>query len=133
MNILIRNMTKTVTEGELFKLFQPFGEIKSYNIVTDQATGQSKGFGFVEMPDRDEASAAIKALNGKLLRGQKIRVKTTVKTGASLPDNQRRPQSERFEAREPRPTMKKAGRGTTGVARGPKRPSTSRPTRKKRT
>jgi RNA recognition motif-containing protein len=140
MNILIRNLTRSVTEKELFLLFQPFGEIKSYNIVTDETRGQSKGFGFVEMPERDEASAAIKALNGKLVRGQKIRVKVTSKTSIALPDRPRNEQPERFEGRQPkqdkRPAAKNDTRKTTGrptgAARGSKRPSTPRPARKKR-
>ncbi|OGW20881.1 MAG: hypothetical protein A2Z82_11485 [Nitrospirae bacterium GWA2_46_11] len=132
MNILIRNLNRAVTERELLQLFQQFGEIKSYNIVTDPATGRSKGFGFVEMPERDEAAAAIKALNGKLVRGQKIRVKITVKAGIPLPENPVRTRPERFESREPKRDAKKPGRGTTGAARGTKRPAHARPARKKR-
>ena len=77
MNILIRNLSRGVTERELTQLFVAFGRIKSLNIVTDDATGKSKGFGFVEMSAESEGAAAIKALDGKLVQGQKIRVKTT--------------------------------------------------------
>jgi len=75
MNILVRNLPRGLTGNDLLKLFQPFGIIKSYNIVTDEGSGNSKGFGFVDMPDNTEASAAIKALNGKLINNLKIRVK----------------------------------------------------------
>jgi len=78
VNILVRNLSREVTEGELRQLFQQFGSIRSLNIVMDKATGKSKGFGFVEMPDRKEADAAIKALNGRHIHGEKVRVKTTV-------------------------------------------------------
>ena len=77
MNILVRNLPKDVNEGELKALFIPFGKIQSLNLVMDSATGQSKGFGFVDMPNPNEGTAAIKALNSKVFRGQKIRVKTS--------------------------------------------------------
>jgi RNA recognition motif-containing protein len=77
LNILVRNLNRAVTKTELFKLFQPFGEIKSVSLVMDEATSKSKGFGFVEITDDSKAEAAIKALNGKLIQGQKIRVKKT--------------------------------------------------------
>ncbi|MCL5978710.1 MAG: RNA-binding protein [Nitrospirae bacterium] len=77
MNILVRNLHRGVTENDLLQLFKPFGTIKSHNIVIDQSTGKSKGFGFVDMPDNSEAAAAIKALDGKLIRGLKIRVKAS--------------------------------------------------------
>ena len=77
MNILVRNLHREVTKTELFKLFQPFGKIKSVSLVMDEATGKSKGFGFVEIVEDSEAEAAIRAMNGKLIQGQKIRVKTT--------------------------------------------------------
>lgn len=59
------------------KLFEPFGTIEACNLVFDKVTGKSKGFGFVEMPDK-EAWAAIKAVNGKMVQGFKIRVKKSV-------------------------------------------------------
>jgi RNA recognition motif-containing protein len=101
LNILVRNLSRGVTEKDLFQLFLPFGRIKSLNIVTDQSTGQSKGFGFVDMPEDSEAGAAIKALDGKRVRGQKVRVKKTVKQN-HIP-SQNNPDTalpERFKARE---------------------------------
>ncbi|MBF0558043.1 MAG: RNA-binding protein [Nitrospirae bacterium] len=77
MNILVRNLPREITEIDILNLFQPFGEIRSVSLVLDAATGKSKGFGFVEMPRRSEAVEAIKALNGKLISGERIRVKTT--------------------------------------------------------
>lgn len=81
MNILIRDLSKRSTEEEILALFTPFGEVASLNLVMDEKTNQSKGFGFAEMPDSSEAEAAIKALNGKKLRGCKIRVKTANRPG----------------------------------------------------
>jgi RNA recognition motif-containing protein len=75
MNILIRNLSRLSTEGEIQGLFNPFGTVRSVTIVKDVSTGKSKGFGFVEMPDKAEAARAIKALNKKTVRGESIRVK----------------------------------------------------------
>ena len=77
MNILIRKISRKTTEGDLQKLFSQYGTVTSLNIVMDEKTGNSKGFGFVEMEDLAEGKAAIQALNGKVLDGEKIRVKTT--------------------------------------------------------
>jgi RNA recognition motif-containing protein len=78
MNILIRKISRKTTESDLQKLFSQYGAVSSLNIVMDEKTGKSKGFGFVEMEDLAEAKAAIQGLNGKLLDGEKIRVKTTL-------------------------------------------------------
>jgi len=83
MNILVRNLARGVNEKDLFQLFQSFGKIKSLNIVMDASTGKSKGFGFVDMPDDFEAVAAIKALDGKLVQGLRVRVKKAVKQNYS--------------------------------------------------
>jgi len=75
VNILIRNLSRLTTEGEIQGLFNPFGSVRSVTIVMDAKTGKSKGFGFVEMPDAEEAAKAIKTLNRKTVRGESIRVK----------------------------------------------------------
>lgn len=77
MNILIRNMPRTMKEEDLMKLFTPYGTVSSLNIVMDENTNQSKGFGFVEMSDIKQAKSAIQGLNGKKIDGEKIRVKST--------------------------------------------------------
>jgi len=79
MNILIRDLSRDTNEVELKRLFLPFGKLASFNIVIDGATGESKGFGFVDMPNKEEAIRAIKELNGTIVKGEKIRVKTTKK------------------------------------------------------
>jgi len=75
MKLLIRNLARTTTEKELLHLFKPFGTVQSCNLVMDKDTGESKGFGFVEMPKQGDAKAAMKSINGKEIAGSKLRVK----------------------------------------------------------
>ena len=75
MKLLIRNLSRTITEAELQAMFEVHGDVQFCNLVIDNKTGESKGFGFVEMPKPGEAKAAIKILNGKDVAGSKIRVK----------------------------------------------------------
>ncbi|MFL0811341.1 MAG: RNA-binding protein [Agarilytica sp.] len=75
MKLLIRNLDRSVTEDELKKMFQEFGAVQSCNLVMDGDTGESKGFGFVEMPKAGEAKIAVKSLNYKTVGDAKIRVK----------------------------------------------------------
>jgi RNA recognition motif-containing protein len=74
MNIYVGNLAYSVTEDELREAFAGFGEISSVSLITDRFSGQSKGFGFVEMPNNSEADAAIKALNETPLKGRNIKV-----------------------------------------------------------
>ena len=75
MKLLIRNLPRTLTENELKEHFEGYGGVQSCNIVLDKVSNKSKGFGFIEMPKIGEAKAAMKSLNGKLIDGNKIRVK----------------------------------------------------------
>ena len=74
MNIYVGNLAYSVTEEELREAFGAYGEISSCSLISDKFTGQSKGFGFVEMPNNSEADAAIKALNETALKGRNIKV-----------------------------------------------------------
>ena len=74
MNLYIGNLSWGVSEEELQQLFEAYGEVSSCKIVKDKMTNRSKGFGFVEMPNNDEANAAINALNGKDVGGRNISV-----------------------------------------------------------
>lgn len=74
MNIYVGNLSYQVTNEELRAAFERFGEVSSANVVMDKLTNRSKGFGFVEMPDRASAEAAIKQLDGQDLNGRPIRV-----------------------------------------------------------
>ena len=70
----VGNLAYNVTEEDLTEAFSEFGNVESVNIIKDRFSGQSKGFGFVDMPDNSEADKAIKALNGKDLKGRDIKV-----------------------------------------------------------
>lgn len=74
MNIYVGNLSYEVTEEELQKVFEAFGEVESAKIIRDMYTGRSKGFGFVEMPTETEAMGAIDDLNGKEIKGRTIKV-----------------------------------------------------------
>jgi len=74
MNIYVGNLSYDVTEQSLRQTFEAFGNVASVNLIKDKYTGQSKGFGFVEMPEKSEAMAAIEALNGKELKGRTMNV-----------------------------------------------------------
>ena len=74
MNIYVGNLPYNVTEEELREAFSEFGEVSSVNVITDKYSGQSKGFGFVEMENNSEAEEAIKALNESSLKGRNIKV-----------------------------------------------------------
>ena len=75
MKLLIRNLARSVTETELQSMFEAHGTVQFCNLVIDEKTGESKGFGFVGMPKKGEARVAMKTLNGKEVAGSKIRVK----------------------------------------------------------
>jgi RNA-binding proteins (RRM domain) len=75
MNIYVSNISFKLTEGELQEAFAEFGEVSSVKIITDKFTGKSKGFGFIEMDNDDEAANAIEQLNGVELGGREIQVK----------------------------------------------------------
>ena len=89
MNIYVGNLDYSVTEDGLKNAFSEFGGVSNVNIIKDKYSGQSKGFGFVEMPDNSEADKAMKALNGSQLKGRGIKV------------NQAKPRRER-SSRRPR-------------------------------
>ncbi len=74
MNIYVNNLAYNVTEGDLKMIFSDFGEVSVVNIVRDRSSGQSKGFGFVEMPNNSEADKAMKALNGFKVKDQSIKL-----------------------------------------------------------
>jgi len=65
MKLYVGNLSYDMTDAELTELFSPFGTVESARVVTDRFTGQSKGFGFVEMSNRSEGEKAIRELNGK--------------------------------------------------------------------
>ena len=74
MNIYVGNLDYKVNENELEKLFSGYGTVSSVKIITDKYSGRSKGFGFVEMENDDEARKAITELNGTSLKSRDITV-----------------------------------------------------------
>ena len=78
MKLLIRNLSRQTTESTIRKMFENYGSVQSCTLIIDKETGDSKGFGFVEMPNPGEAKAAMKSLNGNDVDGSKIRVKKSV-------------------------------------------------------
>ena len=83
MNIYVANLSRQTTEGDLRQAFEAFGQVRTVNIVRDGVTGESRGFGFVGMPIKNEAQTAISEMNGKDLMGRAINV------------NEARPRTER--------------------------------------
>ncbi len=74
MNIYVGNLSFEVTDDELRQLFSAYGEVESASVVKDRFSGESRGFGFVEMPAKKDADAAIAALNGTDVKGRTITV-----------------------------------------------------------
>jgi cold-inducible RNA-binding protein len=72
MNIYVGNISWDLTEEEIKSAFEAHGQVSTVKIITDKYTGRSRGFGFVEMPEKAEAEAAISNLNGKELKGREI-------------------------------------------------------------
>ena len=73
-NIYVGNLSYEATEDDLRSAFQAHGEVSSVAIIMDKMTGRSRGFGFVEMPDKSQADAAISALNLQEIRGRAMTV-----------------------------------------------------------
>jgi RNA recognition motif-containing protein len=74
MNIYVGNLSFDVSEENLRQTFEAFGQVSTVTIIKDKYSGQPRGFGFVEMPDRNEAKTAIDNLNGKELLGRQMNV-----------------------------------------------------------
>jgi RNA recognition motif-containing protein len=74
MNIYVGNLNYNLSEDELRQIFENYGEVTSAKIILDKYSGRSKGFGFVEMSDDEEANAAIEALNDTEVSGRNIKV-----------------------------------------------------------
>jgi len=74
LNIYVGNLDRQVTEEDLRKAFESFGQVESATIIKDKYSGEPRGFGFVEMPAKAEARAAIDGLNGKELKERVINV-----------------------------------------------------------
>lgn len=85
MKIFVGNLAFSATEHDLRQLFEPYGVVEKITLITDRDTGRSRGFGFVEMPDKSAAQAAMQGLQGTALAGRALTV------------NEARPQAPRRE------------------------------------
>jgi len=74
INIYVGNLSFDANEGQLKELFETYGAVESAKIIQDQFTGRSRGFGFVEMSDREEGMRAIKELDSKEFKGRSLKV-----------------------------------------------------------
>ena len=73
MNIYVGNLSFDTKDSDLRTAFEPFGEISSCSVIQDRMTNRSRGFGFVEMPNQEEAKKAIEELDGKSVQGREIK------------------------------------------------------------
>ena len=105
MNIYVGNLSREVTEEDLRQAFEAFGEVTSAKIINDRYSGESRGFGFVEMPVKADAGSAITGLNDREFKGRTLKVN---------------------EAR-PRPGGGRSGRGPGGGGRSGRGHSGGRP------
>ncbi len=90
MKIYAGNLHYGMTEDELQKIFEEYGQVTSVKVITDKYSGRSKGFGFVEMPDDAEAQQAIEDLNGKDVKGRNITVNQSIERKEGEQRNNRR-------------------------------------------
>ena len=90
MNIFVGNLAFSATEDDVRQLFEPYGAVDKVNIIIDRDTGRARGFGFVEMPERRAAQAAIQGLQGTTLAGRALNV------------NEAKPREPRRETSRPR-------------------------------
>ena len=90
MNMYVGNLAFSVSEEDLKEAFSPFGEIESIKVIKDKYSGQSSGFGFVEMPSNADADKAIKALNGSEMKGRAIKVNQAKPRGEKTSRRSRR-------------------------------------------
>jgi RNA recognition motif-containing protein len=84
MNIYVGNLNRQAVESEIRALFQAFGEVKSVKIVKDFQTGEPKGFAFVEMPNKDEASEAIRSLDASEFQNRRIKLNEAKPKGPAV-------------------------------------------------
>lgn len=106
MNIYVGNLPREATEADLQQEFQAFGQVASATIIKDKYSGESRGFGFVEMASQAEAQSAIAGLNGKDLKGRALSV------------NEARPRPEGHGGRDSRGGGRRMGGGGSGGGGG---------------
>ncbi len=118
MDIYVGNLAYATDDEGLRAAFAAYGEVTSAHVVTDRMTNRSKGFGFVEMPNDDEANAAIAALNGAELDGRPLRVNESQPKPRE--DRPRRPYAGGYGDRPRRPYGDRPRGGYGDRPRGPR-------------
>lgn len=98
MHIFVGNLTRETTEDDLRSAFGQFGEVSAVNILKDHLSGESRGFGFVEMPEVDAAQAAIARLNTAELKGRPLTVSEARARRGRYPGTRRRPRANNSRA-----------------------------------
>ncbi len=96
MNIYVGNIPHDLTEDELREAFEVYGQVESVSLIKDKFTGESRGFGFVQMAEKEAAQASIEGLNGQDLKGRTLNVNEA----------------------KPRPERRPGGNGGGGFSRG---------------
>lgn len=120
MKIIFRNLSRETTEQQMHDLFAAFGRLQSCDVVMDKVSGQSKGFGFANMPMPAEAKAAIQGLNGKPVDGVRIRVKKADPDAA--PKSATSPEAVPVQVSEPAPEARAKRAKLDGTRLGAKKP-----------
>ena len=112
MNIYVGNLPHKTTEDELREAFAEFGQVGEVRLITDKFSGESRGFGFVEMPSRAEAEKAIEEMNGKEFMGRALNV------NEARPKVERGGGGRRGGGRSGFGSRRGGGRGGSGKRRG---------------
>jgi RNA recognition motif-containing protein len=119
MNIYVGNLSTDTSEDDLKQAFAAFGDVATVRIVRDGATGESRGFGFVEMPTEEQAKAAIQEMNGKELKGNALTVELgRTRTMSGGGGGGRPPRGPGGPRRGGRPGGRPGGGGGGGGGRG---------------
>jgi len=117
MIILIRNIDRSITEEEVRKLLETHGKVRTFDLVMDKATGKSKGFGFADMPDIEQAAKMIEKLDGFQLGSEKLRVKRAAVSSLLKPGQDRPKVQERKEFWARKNAKKAARKSASGFAK----------------
>lgn len=118
MEIFVGGIPVTMRQRELHEIFEKYGKVLSVKIVMDYLTKQNKGYGFVNMPDRDQGLAAIKALNGVMIDGKPLQVNETKFKKGDAPTEGTAPKSVKPEFKPKSMFPKGGGKGQFDEKRG---------------
>ncbi|MFT4583623.1 MAG: RNA recognition motif-containing protein [Gammaproteobacteria bacterium] len=115
MNIYVGNLPYNVQDAELRGAFEPYGTVTSVEVIFDRRTQRSRGYGFVEMENENEANEAIGALNGSEFQGRELRVDESKPKDEKPSSRPRNPQSTRPNNRANSEPVAAAATGGNGI------------------